>query len=300
MKIIPLQKKHFAQVSAIYFEGLSTGIASFETKVPSWELWNEKFLPFCRFVAIEDQTVAGWCALSAISKREVYNGVAENTVYVSAAYRGRGIGKLLLSHLISESEKAAIWTLQASIFPQNLPSIKLHEQCGFSRVGIRQQIAQRDGIWHDNVLLERRSKKVNYMKNILVLCTGNSCRSQMAHGYLKQMATGKARIYSAGIETHGLNPGAVAIMEEDEISIANHTSNHVDEYQGIDWDFVITVCDHAKENCPFIAAHNAQRLHHNFFDPSKVSGTEEQKHEAFLKARNEIKAYCQDFVSREL
>mgnify|MGYP003685484259 CR=1 FL=1 len=300
MKIIPLQKEHYAEVSAIYFEGLSTGIASFETEVPSWEFWNQKFLPICRFVAIVNETVAGWCALSIISKREVYSGVAENTVYVSPTYRGKGIGKLLLSHLISESEKASIWTLQASIFPQNETSIKLHEQCGFSRVGIRQQIAQRDGIWHDNVLLERRSKKVNYMKNILVLCTGNSCRSQMAHGYLKQMAAGKARIYSAGIETHGLNPGAVAIMEEDEISIANHTSNHVDEYQGIDWDFVITVCDHAKENCPYIPAPNAQRLHHNFFDPSKVSGTEEEKHAAFKKARNEIKEYCKSFVTREL
>ena len=300
MKIIPLQKEHYAEVSAIYSEGLSSGIASFETEVPSWEFWNEKFLPFCRFVAIVDHKVAGWCALSAVSKREVYSGVAENTVYVSAANRGKGIGKLLLLHLISESEKAAIWTLQASIFPQNVTSMKLHEQCGFHRVGIRHQIAQRDGVWHDNVLLERRSKKVNYMKNILVLCTGNSCRSQMAHGYLNKMTAGKARIYSAGIETHGLNPGAVAIMEEDDVSIANHTSNHVDEYQGIDWDFVITVCDHAKENCPFIAAPKAKRLHHNFFDPSKVSGTEEEKHEAFLKARNEIRAYCQDFVAREL
>ncbi|MEM7087318.1 MAG: GNAT family N-acetyltransferase [Bacteroidota bacterium] len=300
MKIIPLQKEHYAEVSAIYFEGLRTGIASFETEVPSWKFWTEKFLPHSRFVAIVDQMVVGWCALSAASKREVYSGVAENTVYVSKAYRGKGVGKLLLSRLISESEKEGIWTLQANIFTQNLSSVKLHEQCGFRRVGIRKQIAQRDGVWHDNVLLERRSKKINYMKNILVLCTGNSCRSQMAHGYLNEMAEGKARIYSAGIETHGLNPGAVAIMEEDSVSIAHHTSNHVDEYQGIDWDFVITVCDHAKENCPFIAAPNAQRLHHNFFDPSKVLGTDEEKHEAFLKARNEIKEYCQEFVSKEL
>lgn len=300
MKIIPLQKEHYAEVSAIYFEGLSTGIASFETEVPLWERWDEKFLPICRFVVQINQTIVGWCALSAVSKREVYCGVAENTLYVSAAHRGKGIGKLLLSHLISESENAGIWTLQASIFPQNESSIKLHKHYGFRKVGMRHQIAQRDGIWHDNVLLERRSKKINYMKNILVLCTGNSCRSQMAHGYLKQMTTGKARIYSAGIETHGLNPGAVAIMEEDGVSIVDHTSNHVDEYQGIDWDFVITVCDHAKENCPFIAAPNAQRLHHNFFDPSKVVGSEEEKHAAFQKARNEIKEYCQSFVSREI
>ncbi|MBL4663290.1 MAG: arsenate reductase ArsC [Flavobacteriaceae bacterium] len=138
------------------------------------------------------------------------------------------------------------------------------------------------------------------MKNILVLCTGNSCRSQMAHGYLKQMAKGKAIVYSAGIETHGLNPGAVSIMAEDQIDISSHTSNHVDEYQEIDWDYIITVCDHAKENCPFIAAPNAQRLHHSFFDPSKVTGSEEEKHAAFLKARNEIKEYCRSFIEDNL
>ncbi|MDB4293208.1 arsenate reductase ArsC [Maribacter sp.] len=138
------------------------------------------------------------------------------------------------------------------------------------------------------------------MKNILVLCTGNSCRSQMAHGYLRTLQQDKATIYSAGIETHGLNPGAVAIMEEDGIDIKGHTSNHVDEYEGIPWDFIITVCDHAKENCPFIAAPNAKRIHHNFFDPSKVIGSDAEKHTAFLKARNEIKDFCESFITEAL
>ena len=136
-------------------------------------------------------------------------------------------------------------------------------------------------------------------KNILVLCTGNSCRSQMAHGYLKHLLKNTASIYSAGIATHGLNPGAVAIMKEDEIDISTHTSNHVDEYQDIRWDYIITVCDHAKENCPFIPSVNAKRLHHNFFDPSKVKGSEEEIHRAFLKTRNEIKDYCTNFVNEE-
>ncbi|MBO6607718.1 arsenate reductase ArsC [Psychroserpens sp.] len=134
------------------------------------------------------------------------------------------------------------------------------------------------------------------MKNILVLCTGNSCRSQMAHGYLNEFAKQKANIYSAGIETHGINPGALAIMKEDQIDISKHTSNHVDEYADIDFDYIITVCDHANENCPFIPSKNALRIHHNFFDPSKVVGTEEENHAAFLKARNEIKAYFKTFV----
>ena len=122
----------------------------------------------------------------------------------------------------------------------------------------------------------------------------------MAHGYLNQFTKGKATIYSAGIETHGLNPGAVAIMEADGIDISNHTSNHVDEYKDVNFDFIITVCDHANENCPFIPSKNAIRLHHNFFDPSKVSGTDEVKHQAFLKARNEIKEYFNEFVKEKL
>jgi len=138
------------------------------------------------------------------------------------------------------------------------------------------------------------------MKNILVLCTGNSCRSQMAHGYLNTILNGKAQIYSAGIETHGLNPGAVAIMKEDGIDISSHTSNHVDEYDGIPWDYIITVCDHARENCPFIPSKEAKRIHRNFFDPSKVSGSKEEKHAAFLKARNEIRDFCKQFAKREL
>ena len=136
-------------------------------------------------------------------------------------------------------------------------------------------------------------------KNILVLCTGNSCRSQMAHGYLKTLLKEKAQVYSAGIETHGLNPGAVAIMKEDGIDISDHTSNNVDEYTGIPWNYIITVCDHAKENCPYIPSKTAIRLHHNFFDPSKVKGSSEEIHSAFLKARNEIKGYCKDFAERE-
>ncbi|MBT8291550.1 MAG: arsenate reductase ArsC [Muriicola sp.] len=136
-------------------------------------------------------------------------------------------------------------------------------------------------------------------KNVLVLCTGNSCRSQMAHAYLKKFLGDRARVYSAGIETHGLNPGAVAIMKEDEMDITSHTSNHVDEYKGIDWDFIITVCDHANENCPFIPAPKAKRLHHNFFDPSKVEGSEKEIHEAFEKARNEIREYCSEFAATE-
>ncbi len=134
--------------------------------------------------------------------------------------------------------------------------------------------------------------------NILVLCTGNSCRSQMAEGYLKLFTKDKATVYSAGVETHGVNPRAIAIMKEDGIDISNHTSNHLDEYLNIAFDYILTVCDHAKEKCPFFPG-KAERLHYNFFDPSKVKGTEEEIHAAFTKTRNQIKEYCQSFVEKK-
>ena len=230
MKIRPLNKADYPAVAQIYKDGLATGIASFETQVPEWSEWDSKFLPVCRFVAAINQEVIGWCALSAVSKRDVYRGVAEDTIYLSTQYRGKGLGKILLNHLIIASEAAGFWTLQAGIFPQNRASILLHENCGFRQVGLRKQIAQRDGIWHDNIIMERRTKQLQPMKNILVLCTGNSCRSQMAHGYLKQILKNKATIYSAGIETHGLNINAVETMKRDQIDISSYRSNNVSEY----------------------------------------------------------------------
>ena len=134
------------------------------------------------------------------------------------------------------------------------------------------------------------------MKNILVLCTGNSCRSQMAHGYLSLFSKGKAKIYSAGIETHGLNKNAVSIMNDDGVDISHHTSNNVSEYDAINFDIILTVCDNAHENCPFIPSKNAIRLHHNFTDPSKVIGTKEEIESAFLKTRNEIKEYSKNLI----
>lgn len=133
------------------------------------------------------------------------------------------------------------------------------------------------------------------MKNVLVLCTGNSCRSQIAHGYLNKFAKGKAIIFSAGIETHGLNSEAIKTMIEDGVDISKHTSNNVNEYKDIDFNFIITVCDLANENCPYIPSKKALRIHHNFKDPSKVNGTQEEIKEAFIKTRDAIKAFCFNF-----
>jgi len=137
------------------------------------------------------------------------------------------------------------------------------------------------------------------MKKVLVLCTGNSCRSQIAEAYLRHFAGEKAAIYSAGVETHGVNPRAISTMKEDGIDISQHTSNNIDEYFNIDFDFVITVCDNAKERCPFFPT-KAIRFHHNFPDPAKATGTEEEILEQFREVRQMIKSYSQQFVSVNL
>ena len=137
------------------------------------------------------------------------------------------------------------------------------------------------------------------MKKILVLCTGNSCRSQIAEGYLRHFAGNKAKVYSAGIETHGVNPRAIGTMKEDGIDISKHTSNNITEYKKVDFDFVITVCDNAKERCPFFPS-KAKKFHYNFPDPAKANGTEEQIVEQFKQVRQMIKEYSAKFVAENL
>jgi len=137
------------------------------------------------------------------------------------------------------------------------------------------------------------------MKNILVLCTGNSCRSQIAEGYLRHFANNKANVYSAGIETHGVNPKAIQIMAEDSVDISKHTSNNINEYMDIAFDFVITVCDNAKENCPYFPT-KAQRFHQNFPDPAKATGDLNEVMNEFRSVRDMIKAYSESFINEHL
>lgn len=131
----------------------------------------------------------------------------------------------------------------------------------------------------------------------MVLCTGNSCRSQIAEAYLRKFVGDKAEIMSAGVEVHGLNPRAVKTMAEDGIDISKQTSNHVDEYMHLNFDFVITVCDNAKEACPYFPG-KAKKIHHNFPDPAKTTGSEEEITESFRNVRDEIKSWVQNFVTQ--
>jgi L-amino acid N-acyltransferase YncA len=156
-QITPMQPADWPAVREIYAEGIATGQATFETQLPDWEKWDRSHRPDCRLIARQGDRVLGWAALSPVSARSVYSGVAEVSVYVAAAARGSGIGKALLKALIAESELDGIWTLQAGIFPENASSIALHKSCGFHEVGKRQRIAKLGETWRDVLLLERRS-----------------------------------------------------------------------------------------------------------------------------------------------
>ena len=158
MKLIEISEENYSEVARIYGEGLQTGTATFETTIPSWEKWNDGHLPFGRIIAVEDNNYLGWAALSPVSSRCVYGGVAEVSVYVAETARGKGAGAFLLKNLIEISEANNIWTLQSGIFRDNVASHKLHIKCGFREVGYKEKVGQLHGVWKDNVLLERRSK----------------------------------------------------------------------------------------------------------------------------------------------
>lgn len=159
MFITNLLPEHWEAVKTIYEEGIATGNATFQTAAPSWEEWDISHSKQPRLVAMEEDTVLGWAAITPVSGRCVYAGVGEVSVYVSAAARGKGVGKQLLLALTEESEKQNFWTLQAGIFPENTASVHLHEQCGFRLVGHREKIGKMKGVWRDTLLFEKRSTK---------------------------------------------------------------------------------------------------------------------------------------------
>jgi len=158
--ILPMQPENWAAVREIYREGIATGNATFESELPDWEKWDNNHRKDCRLIARKEEQVLGWAALSPVSGRRVYSGVAEVSVYVAAAARGTGVGKSLLQALIAESELHGLWTLQAGIFRENAASVALHKSCGFREVGVRQRIGKLGETWRDVLLLERRSATI--------------------------------------------------------------------------------------------------------------------------------------------
>ena len=155
-----MKAEDWETVKSIYLEGIATKNATFEQNAPEWEDWDRNHLNVCRIVIRENDQIIGWAALSPVSRRPVYSGVVEVSIYISDHAKGRGVGKTLLKRLVDESERAGIWTLQGGIFPENEASIAIHKVCGFRIVGVRERVGQMDGVWRDVVLMERRSKIV--------------------------------------------------------------------------------------------------------------------------------------------
>ena len=160
IQIRALTSDDWERVRSIYLEGIATGQATFETQAPSWAEWDSAHLPAPRLIAASGKHVVGWAAVSPVSSRAIYAGVAEVSVYVGNDSRGKGVGRGLLESLVVESERNGIWTLQASIFPENVASMALHKSCGFREVGRRERIGKMNRVWRDTILLERRSKVV--------------------------------------------------------------------------------------------------------------------------------------------
>lgn len=160
MEIRNIEKENYSYVAEIYRQGIETGIATFQNDVPGWDSWDKSHLQNCRIAAFENDVMTGWAALTQVSGRCVYAGVAEVSVYVATNFRGKGVGEFLLNNLVTQSEQAGFWTLQSGIFAENTGSIRLHEKCGFRKIGYREKIGRRDGVWKDNIIMERRSKIV--------------------------------------------------------------------------------------------------------------------------------------------
>lgn len=160
MEIAAIVKEHYTSISRIYKEGIETGHATFETTVPEWEDWDKSKLKHSRLAAIVDDTVVGWAALSPVSNRCVYGGVAEVSIYISNMHKGKGIGTVLISKLIDDSEANGIWTLQSGMFPENEATVALHQRFGFRLVGYREKIGKLGNTWRDTIIMERRSKTI--------------------------------------------------------------------------------------------------------------------------------------------
>ncbi len=161
MKIVDLEEIHYPAVKEIYELGIATGNATFQTEAPPWDEWDKNHLRYCRLLAMDEHDIVmGWAALTPVSGRCVYAGVAEVSVYIHPHHQGKGVGKNIMEALIRESEEQNLWTLQAGIFPENKASLSLHEQMGFRKIGYREKIGQMKNVWRDTVLLERRSQSV--------------------------------------------------------------------------------------------------------------------------------------------
>ena len=245
-------------------------------------------------VAIQDKEILGTAGLEIYGEYGLLRSLA-----VQSRHRGKGIARNLIQQLeiLAPSKGVKAIYLLTETAPDYFGKKGYKKITRSDLPPAVQQSSEFSYACPQSAIV--MIKTLNRMKNILVLCTGNSCRSQIAEGYLRHFAGDKAQIYSAGIETHGVNPKAEQVMAEDHIYLSQHTSNNVEEYISIPFDYVITVCDNANENCPYFPG-TMQRFHHNFPDPAKAQGNPEEIMNEFRRVRDMIKVYIKDFVAEHL
>ena len=276
-------------IAEIYNEGIADRIATFETEPRTPEQLKAQLADkgdrYPTVVAERDGRVVAWASASAYRTRPAYAGVAEHSVYVARSARGTGAGRAALEALGRVYAERGFWKIVSRIFPENTASLALHERCGFRVVGVYRRHGKLDGQWRDCVIVERLLDP----PRVLFLCTHNSARSQMAEGLLRAAAGDRILVASAGTEKTRVHPLAVRAMHELGIDIGSHESKTLDTLLDEPWDYVITVCDSANESCP-IFPRAAHRLHWSFEDPSRATGTEEDRLGVFRRIRDAISA----------
>lgn len=285
-------------IATIYNEGIADRVATFETEPRTADqiiaLLSDRGDRYPTVVVERGGRVVGWAGAGSYRDRAAYAGVAEHAVYVARAERGKGVGRAALEALCRLYAERGFWKLVSRIFPENTASLAVHERCGFRRVGVYRRHGKLGGEWRDCVIVER----LLGTQRVLFLCTHNSARSQMAEGLLRSMAGDRFEVASAGTETTRVHPLAVRAMSEMGVDLTGHTSKALDRFLDQPWDHVITVCDAANEACP-VFPRTGRRLHWSLPDPSRATGTDDERLEVFRRVRDEIRSRLSDWIAAQ-
>lgn len=283
---------YYIEYTAVTFETVTVSESEMQHRIAAF--LDDDF-PY--FVGEVNGKIVGYCYLHNWNNRCAYSSTKEVTVYLEKDQKGKGLGTILYQYLFKEIHKRDIHSIIAGICTPNERSVRLHESFGFKQVSHMKEIGWKFDQWRDighwQLIINKMPPK------ILILCTGNSCRSQMAHGFLQSFDT-KLLVYSAGTQPSGqVNPKAIEVMQEVGIDISHHTPHNVDDYTNDDWDYVITVCGGANEHCPTFSGKVNKRLHIGFEDPSEAIGTADFIQSEFIKIRDAIKKaffelYCNE------
>lgn len=273
---------YYIENTAITFETAAVSVSEMQQRI---KVFLDEGFPY--YVGEIGGKIAGYCYLHNWNNRCAYSSTKEVTIYLDKDLHGKGIGTILYQHLFKEIYKTDVHALIAGICIPNESSVRLHEKFGFKQVSHMKEIGWKFDQWRD---VGHWQLVINQIPpKILILCTGNSCRSQMAHGFLQSFDP-KLLVYSAGTNASGkVNPKAIEVMQDVGVDISHHTSDSIEQYINERWDYVITVCGGANESCPAFSGEVKNRLHIGFDDPSETTGTPEFIQSEYIRVRDEIR-----------